>query len=404
MAKRKETHLDIDGRQVRISSPDKPWFPDAGLSKLDVVEYWVALGAAAVRGVAGRPMAMERFPKGFGEPPFYQKRVPKSRPDWVEVATLRYPSGRTADEVVVRDLAKLLWVVNLGCFALHPHAVRADDLHHPDELRIDLDPVPGVPWSQVRDVALVTRDVLEAHELVGWPKTSGKRGLHIWVRIAPRWSFDEVRRAALAVARAVEEAMPGLATSAWWKEEREGVFVDYNQNAKDHTMAATWSVRPTPLAQVSMPLRWAEVPTAEPARFTVRTVPDLVRESGDPHAGIDDAVGSLDALLARADEQDARLGPPPKRATGNRPSKPLLVIAESEDEGAALAGLERWKARYPDVAAQLAPHHVLIDKMRGRYRLWTCVRVNLEAVDEALRPPQEALDPDDAPGWGAPAG
>lgn len=397
MAKKSETLLEVDGGPARISSPDKLWFPEVGLTKLDVARYWISLGEAAVRGVRGRPMAMERFVKGLAEPPFYQKRAPKNRPDWVEVATLRYPSGRTADEVVVRDLRQLLWVVNLGCFSLHPHAVRAADLHHPDELRIDLDPVPGVPWSQVREVAGVVRGVLEEHGLVGWPKTSGKRGLHIWVRIEPRWGFDEVRRAALAVARRVEADAPRLATSAWWKEDRQGVFVDYNQNAKDHTMAAAWSVRPTPNAQVSMPLPWDAVAEAEPARFTVATVPGLFAETGDPHAGIDDAVGSLDRLLALADEQDAEQGPPSRRGT-----RPVLVIAESGDEAAALAGLERWKARYPEVAAQLAPHHVLVDKMRGRFRTWTRVRVNLEAVPEGDRPPQEPLDPDDAPTfeWG----
>ena len=407
-----ETFIDVAGRTVRISSPSKVWFPEVEgptgrlppLTKLDVVNYWVSLGDRAVRGVHGRPMALERFPKGLGEPPFYQKRVPKSRPDWIEIATLRYPSGRTADEVVVTDLAQLLWVVNLGCFSLHPHGVRIPDLHHPDELRIDLDPVPGVPWSQVLDVAGVVREVLEAHHLVGFPKTSGKRGVHIWVRIVPTRPFEDVRRAALAVAREVERMMPGLATSAWWKEEREGVFVDYNQNAKDRTTAAAFSVRPTPNAQVSMPLSWADVPTAEPAAYTVHNAAALLTDT-DPHAALDASPGDLTSLLALADDQDEALGPPPKRSGrgGRVPTRPLLIVGESEDEDEALAGLERWKARYPNVAAQLAPHHVLVDKMRGRYRVWTRIRINLEAVPETERPPQEALDPDAAPRWGAPA-
>lgn len=392
MAKKTHTILDVDGEPVRVSSPDKVWFPAAGLTKLDVIRYWVAVGDAAVRGVAGRPMALERFVKGLAEPPFYQKRAPKHRPDWIEVATLRYPSGRTADEVVVRTLPQLLWVVNLGCFSLHPHPTGAEDLHHPDELRIDLDPVPGVPWTQVRQVADVVRGVLDEQGLVGWPKTSGKRGLHVWVRIAPRWSFDDVRRAALAVARRVEAEAPRLATSAWWKEDRHGVFVDYNQNAKDHTMAAAWSVRPTDNAQVSMPLAWEQIADAEPSDFTVETAPGLLAAHGDPHREIDAAVGELDGLLSLADAQDSEIGPVSRRT---RP--PTLVIAESEDADAARAGLERWRARHPDVFARLEPRHVLIDKMRGRYRTWTRIRVNLEAVPESERPAQEPLDPDDAP-------
>jgi len=402
MAKRGERRLDIDGHSVRISSPDKPWFPDAGLTKFDVVEYWLAVAPGAVRGVSGRPMALERFVKGMAEPPFYQKRVPKSRPDWIDTVVLRYPSGRSAEEVVVRNLAQLLYVVNLGCFALHPHAVRADDLDHPDELRIDLDPVPGVTWSQVRDVGQVVREVLEAHGLVGWPKTSGKRGLHVWARIEPRWTFDDVRRAALAVAVEVASRVPELATAAWWKEERHGVFVDYNQNARDHTMAAAWSVRPTPNAQVSMPLTWDQLPTCDPSDFTVKTAPEIAA-GGDPHAGIDAAGGDLASLLALREAQEAE-SPDPERAAptdGRRtPSKPLITIGESADEDEAMAGLRRWRTRYPEVAAMLAPHHVLVDKMRGRFEVWYRVRVNLEAVPEAQRPPQEPLDPDAAPGFG----
>ncbi len=401
MGSRTERFLDVDGGTVRISSPDKPWFPDVGLRKSDVVEYWTKVAEGAVRGVAGRPMALERFVKGVSEPPFYQKRAPKKRPDFVETVVLRYPSGRSAEEIVVRNTAQLLYVVNLGCFSLHPHAVRAEDLHHPDELRIDLDPVPGVEWGQVRDVGQVVREVLEEHGLTGWPKTSGKRGLHVWVRIAPRWSFEDVRRAALAVALEVARRVPDLATAAWWKEERHGVFVDYNQNARDHTMAAAWSVRPTPNAQVSMPLTWAQLTTASPSDFTVQTVPDLVKS--DPHAGIDEAVGALDSLLELREAQEAE-DPEVERAAptdGRRtPTRPLLTIGESGDEAAAMAGLDRWRLRHPEVVAHLAPHHVLVDKMRGRSQVWTRVRVNLEAVPEALRPAQEPLDPDDAPGWG----
>lgn len=404
MAKRTERFLDVDGESVRISSPDKPWFPDAGLTKFDVVEYWLQVAEGAVRGVAGRPMALERFVKGMAEPPFYQKRVPKKRPAYVETVVLRYPSGRSAEEIVVNKLAQLLYVVNLGCFALHPHAVRATDIHHPDELRIDLDPVPGVAWPQVRQVATVVRDVLTEHGLVGWPKTSGKRGLHIWVRIAPQWTFEEVRKAALAVAVEVAARAPDLATAAWWKEERHGVFVDYNQNAKDHTMAAAWSVRPTPQAQVSMPLTWDRLPDARPEDFTVRTVPALVAEHGDPHAGIDEAIGDLTSLLAlRAEQVAASPDADPDRPAptdGRRtPNKPLITIGESPEEAAVLAGLARFKAAHPEVASHLAPHHVLVDKMRGRFKIWYRVRVNLEAVPEAQRPAQGPLDPDDAPGW-----
>ncbi|MEN0067360.1 MAG: DNA primase small subunit domain-containing protein, partial [Myxococcota bacterium] len=364
MAKRTERYLEVAEQSVRISSPDKPWFPDAGLTKWDVVQYWLQVAEGAVRGVCGRPMALERFVKGMAEPPFYQKRVPKNRPDYVETVVLKYPSGRSAEEIVVQNLAQLLYVVNLGCFSLHPHAVRKDDLHHPDELRIDLDPVPGVPWSQVRDVALVVREVLHEHELVGWPKTSGKRGLHIWVRIAPQWTFDEVRKAALAVAVEVARRTPDLATAAWWKEERHGVFVDYNQNAKDHTMAAAWSVRPTPQAQVSMPLSWDAVPDSDPTAYTVRTAPGLIADHGDPHAAIDDAVGDLTSLLALREDQerDAPDDDPnrPAPTAGRRTStKPLIIIGESDDEAAAMAGLERFKSAHPKVVEHLAPHHVL---------------------------------------------
>lgn len=423
MAKKDAVEIEVAGRGVRISNPAKPWFPDAGITKLDVVRYYVAVADGALRGVRGRPMQMERYVNGASAPPFYQKRAPDSRPDWIEVVTLRFPSMRTADEVVVRDAAQLLWVVNLGCLSLHPHPVRAEDLDHPDELRIDLDPIPGVEWPQVRDVALVAREVLAEHGLAAWPKTSGSRGMHLLVRLAPRWTFPEVRRAALGVAREVERRMPGRATAKWWKEERLGVFLDYNQNAKDRTVASAYSVRARPDARVSAPLRWEEVPTTEPAAFTVRSVPARVAAEGDPHAGIDAYAGDLAPLLALAERHEAEQGeapwPPhypksereptrvqPSRArkpgagTGRRvPKKPVVIVAESEDEAAALAGLERWKARWPAVASRLEPHHVLVDKMRGRYRTWTRVRVNLEALPEAERPPQQTPDPDDAPKW-----
>ena len=411
MSKAKETFREVAGRTVRISSPDKPWFPEAGITKIDVVEHYIACAEGALRGVRGRPMALERYVNGSTEPPFYQKRAPEPRPEWIRTVTLSFPSGRTAEELVVDDLAQLLFAVNLGAMALHPHPVRATDLDHPDELRIDLDPVPGVPWSQVREVALVAREVLAEFGLTGWPKTTGSRGLHVLTRISPRWTFPEVRRAGLALARLVEQRAPTLATSKWWKEERHGVFVDYNQNAKDRTQSSAYSVRALPDARVSMPLFWPEVATCDAAAFTVRTAAARFADKGDAHVGIDEAVGDITALLARAEELEAELGdaphPPhhpkgeaePVRAQPSRrkSTKPMLTIGESESEEEGRAGLERWKVRHPSVAAQLEPHHVLIDRMRGRYRTWTRVRVNLESVPEEQRPPQEALDPDAAP-------
>ncbi|MEZ4237323.1 MAG: non-homologous end-joining DNA ligase [Myxococcota bacterium] len=428
MPKPQPVLLELAGREVRVTNPDKPWFPaelagDAPITKLEIARYYVAVAEGAIRGVAGRPMQLERYVNGAGAQPFYQKRAPTSRPDWVEVVTLRFPSMRTADEIVVRDAAQLLWVVNLGCLALHPHPVRASDLDHPDELRIDLDPIPGVPWSQVRDVALTSREVLAELGLRAWPKTSGGRGMHLLVRIQPRWTFPEVRRAALGVAREVEQRMPGLATSRWWKEERVGVFLDYNQNAKDRTVASAYSVRAKPGAPVSAPLTWDEVPTCASGDYTVRTMPERYAALGDLHAGIDDDAGDLGPLLALAQAHEDAQGeaplpphyrkapgepkriapsraakPKPKPKTGRRvPTKPTVIVAESEDEDAALAGLERWKDAHPEAAAKLEPHHVLVDKMRGRYRTWTRIRVNLEAVPEGERPPQGTPDPDDAP-------
>jgi DNA ligase D-like protein (predicted polymerase) len=304
MPPRKEV-LEIAGREVTISNPDKPYFPKAGHTKLDLVRYYLAVAEGALMGIRGRPMALKRFVDGAEGEFFFQKRAPDKRPEWIETAELTFPSGRTADEVVLRDAAGLAWVVNLGCIDLNPHPVRAEDLEHPDELRVDLDPVPGVPWSQVREVALVARESLESVGLVGWPKTSGSRGIHVNVRIEPRWTYGEVRRAALALARDVERRAPSIATSKWWKEERHGVFLDYNQNAKDRTVASAYSVRPTPDARVSMPLRWDEVAEVEAADFTLATVPAMVAGGGDPGAGIDDAVGSLEALLELSARHEA---------------------------------------------------------------------------------------------------
>ena len=289
--------LEIGGHEVSISNPQKVYFPDAGYTKLDLVHYYLAVADGALTGIRGRPMALKRFVDGITKEPFFQKRAPDNTPDWIRTAELTFPSGRTADEIVVDDAAALAWIVNLGCIDLNPHPVRADDLDHPDELRVDLDPVPGVAWPQIREVALATKEALEAVGLVGWPKTSGSRGIHINVRIARDWTYPEVRRAALALARDVERRVPHAATSKWWKEERHGVFLDYNQNAKDRTVASAYSVRPLPDARVSTPLTWDEVPTVEAEAFTIATVPKRFAEFGDPGAGIDDAVGSLEALL-----------------------------------------------------------------------------------------------------------
>ncbi|MBA2321131.1 MAG: DNA polymerase domain-containing protein, partial [Deltaproteobacteria bacterium] len=386
MAERAEEVVRAAGRDVRISHPDKLVFPRDGVRKIDLVRYFTAVADGALRGIANRPIVLKRFPQGADEPPFYQKRVPKGAPAWIETVALQFPSGRTADEVVVRDLAQLLWAVNMNCIELHPHPVRATDPDHPDELRIDLDPVPGVPWEDVRAVALLTRAILADHGLVGWPKTSGSRGIHVLVRIAPEWPFGDVRRAALAVAREAERRAPGRATSRWWKEERQGVFLDYNQNAKDRTVASAWSVRPLPGTRVSMPLRWEEVPDCDPAVWTMQAAIARFQAEGDAHDGIDDTHGRLDSLLALAADQEAVQGDAPwpphfakqpdekprvapsKAKKGRRePKVPLVIIGQSEDEARAMAGLERWKATHPEVADLLEPRHVLVDKMRGRY-------------------------------------
>jgi DNA ligase D-like protein (predicted polymerase) len=447
-APKKETGaiLTLDGREVRISNPDKPYFSrEVKLSKLDVVQYYLSVAEGAVGGIYDRPSMLKRFVDGAEKPPFYQKRAPENRPEWLRTVTLSFPSGRTAEEVVVDDAAGLAWIVNLGCIELHPHAVRTNDLDHPDELRIDLDPIPGVEWDAVRRVAIEVKGLLEEMGLRGWPKTSGSRGMHVNVRIQQRWTFTEVRRAALALSREIERRAPTLATSKWWKEERHGVFLDYNQNAKDRTTCSAYSIRPLPDARVSAPLRWEEIPDCEPADFTVLTMPARFKEIGDPNAAMDDAAGSLEKLLELADRDEAAgLGdapwPPhfrkteseptrvaPSRAKGAKTTKgaktastntvnkeitvepaaagaskrkakmPLIVVANSPSKEAALAGLEHWKVRHSDVASHLAVDDILVDSMRGRSSTWTRIRVNLRNVPEKIRPAQETPDPDDDP-------
>jgi DNA ligase D-like protein (predicted polymerase) len=434
MAARKEV-LDVAGREVTITNPDKVFFPRIALTKLDLVRYYLAVADGALRGVAGRPMALKRYVEGAEGEFFFQKRAPTSRPDWIETVELSFPSGRTADEIVVGDAAQLVWIVNLGCIDLNPHPVRAADLDHPDELRIDLDPVPGVTWPQIRDVAMATREALEELGLVAWPKTSGSRGFHVYCRIEPRWTFTEIRRAALAVAREVERRVPDLATSKWWKEERHGVFLDYNQNAKDRTVASAYSVRPTPDARVSAPLSWDEVPDCEPEAFTIESVPKRFARIGDPWEGIDEAAGSLDPLLElSAQHEEAGFGdaawppqfakqpgeppraqpskrrqkwrepeglvppPAPGKTAGptgrRRTTMPLIEVARAATESEAMEGLERWKARHPGVWSHLSPADVLVDSMRGRSTTWTRIRLNLRNVPEAERPKQEALEVD----------
>jgi bifunctional non-homologous end joining protein LigD len=431
-SKEKPVLLEVGQREVRVSSPSKLYFPDAGVTKLDLVRYYMAIGDGALRGIRNRPIVLKRFVHGITGDFFFQKRAPNKKPDWVHTVQLKFPSGRSADELVVDELAQLVWMVNLGNIDLNPHPVRADDLDQPDELRIDLDPGPGVSWEQVQRVALSVREVLEENELVAWPKTSGSRGIHVLVRLERRYSFDQLRRAALAVAREVEQRMPGDATSKWWTEARPGVFLDYNQNARDRTVASAYSVRPVPGAWVSAPLSWEEVPNCKLEDFDIRTIPKRFEELGDLHAGIDDAACSLDpllALVARHEEQgmgDAAWPPhyrkqsgepervqpsrkktPKKKATkktakkkGGRVSKmPLLTIAKAKSKDDALAGLERWKARHPQATEHLTVEDVLVDAMRGRSSMWTRVRVNLRNVPEAQRPPEEPADPDYDP-WG----
>jgi DNA ligase D-like protein (predicted polymerase) len=444
--------LVLDGHEVTVSNPSKVYFPEAGITKGDLVRYYLAVAEGALRGVRDRPMALKRFVDGITGEAFFQKRAPKTVPPFVSTVELSFPSGRTADEVVVTNVAALAWVVNLGCVDLNPHPVRADDLEHPDELRVDLDPGPGVAWEDVRQVALVVRSVLEDHGLVGWPKTSGSRGIHVYARISREWGFSEVRRAALALAREVERRAPAIATSKWWKEERHGVFIDYNQNAKDRTVASAYSVRPVPDARVSAPLLWDEVPDAELGDFTLRTMPDRYARLGDVGAGIDDVVGSLEGLLdlsardeasglgdapwppqyAKQPGEPPRVQPSKRRMADSRPptdptaprgragsvapatasgsmrrsdgtvsptgrrrsSQPLIVVAQAKSKDDALAGLGRWKERHAAAASHLAVDDVLVDGMRGRSSLWYRVRVNLRHVPEGDRPEQETPDPD----------
>ena len=405
--------LTVNGRDLSISNPGKVLFPQAGHTKLDLALYYLAVAEGALRGAGGRPNVLVRYPNGVGGEFFFQKRAPESRLPWIEVVTLRFPSGRTAEEVVPRDAAALLWMANLACLELHPHPVRAEDLDHPDELRVDLDPVPGIEWPQIRDVATIVHATLDDLGLVGWPKTSGSRGIHVYVRIEQRWTFDQVRRAALAFAREVERRAPGLATSKWWKEERQGVFLHYNQNAKDRTIASAYSVRPTIDARVSAPLTWTEIDDCNPADFTLASMPARFKQLGDPHAAIDQHPCSLERLLELSAQQErdgsgnAPWPPHYKKQRGEparvQPSKrrtskhPLIEIGRAPKKEDALAGLERWKARHPGAAAHLAPADVLVDAMRGRFKTWTRIRVNLQHVPEEQRPAQETLDPDETP-------
>jgi bifunctional non-homologous end joining protein LigD len=435
--------IEVSGREVSISNPRKVLFPDAGITKLDLVHYYLAVADGALRGAGGRPNVLVRYPNGIGEEFFYQKRAPEARPEWIEVVALKFPSGRTAEEVVPRDAAALAWMANLACLELHPHPVLAEELDHPNELRVDLDPVPGVEWRQVQDVARVVRAMLDELGLVGWPKTSGSRGIHVNVRIHQRWSFVEVRRAAVALAREVERRAPAIATSKWWKEERHGVFIDYNQNAKDRTVASAFSVRARPDARVSAPLTWDEIDVCNPADFTLKTMPAWFKANGDRHANIDQHPGSLEALLELSAKQEKEgLGdapwPPqyqkmpgeptrvqPSRARSSRPKTatsakaatfgkataaksadqqdagpgrrvpkhPLIEVARSTKKDEALAQLETWKAEHATVAALLEPADVLVDSMRGRSSTWTRIRINLQHVPEHERPKAPKLPP-----------
>ena len=424
MAKTKEEILTVDGREVRVSNPDKPYFSlQTKLTKLELVQYYLSIAPGALAGIRDRPIVLKRFVDGAEGQVFYQKRAPENHPEWLRTVTLSFPSGRTADEVVVDDAAGLVWVVNLGCIELHPHPVRSADLDHPDELRVDLDPGPGVEWESVRLVALEVKALLEEMGLRGWPKTSGSRGMHVNVRIEPRWTFSEVRRAAVALSREIERRVPKLASSKWWKEERHGVFLDYNQNAKDRTTCSAYSVRPLPDARVSTPLEWDEVTDCNPADFNVTTVPKRFAELGNPHADMDHVAGSLEKLLELADRDEAsglgdapwpphfvkmegeapRVQPSRARSASKKPPAkkrvrmPLIVVANSPDKKAALEGLERWKKKYSKAAKLLAVDDVLVDTMRGRSSTWTRIRINLRNVPEKIRPAQETPDPDDDP-------
>jgi len=423
MADAERELLTVGGREIAISNPQKILFPQAGFTKLDLARYYLAVADGALLGAGGRPNVLVRYPNGIDGEFFYQKRAPASRPGWIDVVALQFPSGRNAEEVVPRDAAALLWMANLACLELHPHPIRAGDLDHPDELRVDLDPVPGVAWPQVREVAQVVHAALADLGLAGWPKTSGSRGMHVYVRIEPRWTFDQVRRCALAFAREVERRAPTLATSKWWKEERHGVFLDYNQNAKDRTIASAYSVRPTPDARVSAPLAWDEIVECDPRDFTMKTMPSRVERVGHRHAEMDRHPCSLEPLLELSARQEKeglgdapwpphyrkQAGEPPRvqpsRAggagkagrAGRVSARPLIEIGRAQKESDAQAGLARWKARHPEAASHLQPADVLVDRMRGRFQTWTRIRVNLQHVPEDLRPAPEPLDPDQPP-------
>ena len=433
--------LELGGREIRVTNPGKAYFPDAPggpITKLDLVRYWIEVADPALIGCRNRPTTLHRFPDGAGDEGFYQKRLPKGAPPWVETTLISFPSGRSANMPVMADAAHLAWAATLGCLEINPWPVRAGDVDHPDELRFDLDPMPEIPFGWVKEVAMVTKDVLEEHGLVGFPKTSGKKGIHVNVRIRPEWTFTEVRRAALALAREVERRVPDMATTKWWKEERHGVFLDYNQNARDRTVASAYSVRPVPDARVSTPLAWDDVPVVEPEAFTIRTVPGRLRSRGDPGAAIDDHVGTLQSVFELSDRQaaegqgeapypphfpkaegepvraqpsrrrkapssDKGSVPPPAPGktsgpTGRRRTKmPLIEIARAKTEREAIEGLDRWKARHPEVVPHLQPADVMVDPMRGRSTTWTRIRVNLRNVPEAERPAQEALEVDFEP-------
>jgi DNA ligase D-like protein (predicted polymerase) len=415
MAKATEAEvLTISGREVRVSNPEKLYFPAAGITKLEMVRYYMEVGEGALRGVFNRPIVLKRYVHGAEGEFFFQKRAPEKRPEWVTTVSLRFPSGRTADEIVATEVAHIAWMANLGCIDLNPHPVRADDLDHPDELRVDLDPGPGVGFGAVREAASIVREVIADFGLVGWPKTSGSRGIHVNVRIERRWGFDEVRRAALALAREAERRAPDVITSKWWKEERHGVFVDYNQNAKDRTVASAYSVRPTPDARVSAPLTWEEVPRCELADFTLKTMPERYAKLGDLSRGIDEAPGSLEPLLELAKRHEAeglgdapwpphyrkQEGEPPRVQPSKRKTMPLVTVAKAAKKEEALSGLSRWKERHPEAAPYIKEEDVLVDAMRGRYTTWTRIRVNLRNVPRELRPPEEPPDPDYDP-WTA---
>jgi bifunctional non-homologous end joining protein LigD len=417
--------LLIGGREVQITNPEKLYFSSRiEVTKLELVQYYLSVAPGALAGIQDRPVVLKRFVNGAEAEAFYQKRAPEKRPAWLRTVTLSFPSGRTAEEIVVDDAAGLAWIVNLGCIELHPHPVRSSDLNHPDELRIDLDPIPGVSWDDVRRVALEVQGFLEGVGLRGWPKTSGSRGMHVNVRIEPRWTFAQLRRAAVALSRAVERRAPTLASSKWWKEERHGVFLDYNQNAKDRTTCSAYSVRPLPDARVSTPLYWEEVPDCNPADFTIFTVPERFAKIGNPHAEMDASSGSLEELLELADKDEAagiadapwpphfrkmegeavrvmpsRAKSAAKKAAIKKPrvKMPLITVANSRDKAAAIAGLERWKTKHADIASLLAVDDVLVDSMRGKSSTWTRIRINLRHIPEEQRPPQGTPEPDDDP-------